>query len=227
MKIDPHVHTKGISLCSRVNFRDMINEKKTAGYDAVILTNHCQPWYYEKQNRIFWLQEFFKEYEQARNYGKSCDFKVFLGIEVSISDPHWSDFLLYGTSENFFYSQKSFFDMNQKELFDYCNLHGVLMVQAHPFRDGHSPCDPQFMHGVEINLRPQDYAKREAVEEFALKNDLFITSGSDYHSVVQDEFGGMIVPDSVCDSLQFANHIKNSGETVVFYNDSLKKYTKR
>ena len=226
MKIDPHVHTKGISLCSRVNYRDAIDEKKRAGYDALVLTNHCQPWYYQEHERLDWVQKFLTEYNQAKNYGRAQGLKVFLGVEVSVSVPHWCDFLLYGVNEDFFYSSRSLFDLSQSQLFEYCNLNGVVMVQAHPFREGHSPADPEFMHGVEINLRPLDFLKREMVEEFAKKHNLLITCGSDYHSVLQDEFGGMIIPDSITDSFEMAKFLLESNETTLFFENKVKIYRK-
>ena len=226
MKIDPHVHSKGISLCSATNYTDLINEKKSAGYDGIVLTNHCQPWYYEKSELKNWINRFLTEYNQAKTYGDLVGFKVFLGVEVSVGNPHWSDFLLYGCDEKFFLNAPSLYELTQEQLFEYCNQQGVLMVQAHPFREGHSPCEAKFMHGVEINLRPQDFLKREAVEDFAKQNNLFVTCGSDYHVITQTEFGGIIIPDTITNSKQLAEFMREKGETTLFFENEVKTYRK-
>ena len=36
MKVDAHIHSKGISKCSGVEYRDVIDEKKKLGYNAII-----------------------------------------------------------------------------------------------------------------------------------------------------------------------------------------------
>lgn len=227
MKIDPHVHSKGMSLCSHVGYKEIIDEKKKAGYNAVMLTNHCQPWYYEKGEQLLWTNKFLSEYWQAKEYGDACGIKVLLGIEVSVSVPHWSDFLLYGVNEGFLYRAKSLYELTQAELFDYCERNNVLMVQAHPFREEYAPAKPEYMHGFEINLRPSDFEKRKDVEEFALKHNLFVTCGSDYHSVSEKEFGGMILPDDVCSSEDMFKCITSSKSTTLFFEDEVKTYFKK
>ena len=227
MKIDPHVHTSGISLCSRINFSDMIDQKKLAGYDAVVLTNHCQPWYYQPQDHFDWISKFLNEYYGAKEYGKKKGIKVFLGVEISVAHPHWSDFLIYGTDESFFTQSPCFYNLTQEQLFKYCEEHGALMVQAHPFRDKHSPANPEYMHGVEINLRPQDFERRSLVQAFASEHNLLVTCGSDYHIESMKEFGGMIFPDEIQDSVQMAKHLIKTNESTLFFENEVVKYKKR
>ena len=227
MKIDPHVHTSGISLCSRINFSDMIDQKKLAGYDAVVLTNHCQPWYYQPQEHSGWIEKFLNEYYGAKEYGDKKGIKVFLGVEVSVAHPHWSDFLIYGTSEDFFTQSPCLYNLTQKELFDYCEKYGAIMVQAHPFREKHSPAHVECMHGVEINLRPQDFEKRSLVEDFANEHNLLVTCGSDYHSASMKEFGGMIIPDQTQNSVQMAKRLTETGESTLFFQNEVVNYKKR
>ena len=224
MKVDAHIHSKGISKCSGVEYRDVIDEKKKLGYNAIILTNHYQPWYFEEHNRIQWIDEFLAEYKRAYNYGRSVGIKVFLGVEVTITDPHYSDFLIYGCTEDFFYLSSSLCAMSQKQLFEYCNAHNCIMVQAHPFRNGHSPANPKYMHGVEMNFRPMDFEKRKLVEDYAKQHNLFITCGTDYHQTYQTEFGGMVLPDTISSSEEMVKHILKSGETTLFFFDETVTY---
>ena len=45
LKIDAHVHSKGISMCSHVSYQEIVEEKKKLGYDGIILTKpvHQRP----------------------------------------------------------------------------------------------------------------------------------------------------------------------------------------
>ena len=49
IKIDPHVHSKEVSMCSQVTVEEIIDAKIELGYEGAILTNHCQEWYYPKE----------------------------------------------------------------------------------------------------------------------------------------------------------------------------------
>lgn len=225
MKIDTHVHSMGISKCSKVTYQQLIDQKIKAGYNGVCLMNHCQPWYYERGNFSSWVKDFLYEYDQAYDYGKQLNFKVFLGIEVSVSIPEWADFLLFGVTKEFLINAPDLCRITQEELYNYCSQNGVLMVQAHPFRINHSPQDPAFMDGVEINCQPIDIDNKALVEEFAKNHKLLITAGTDYHAPYENDIGGIIVNSEISDSVQLANAIKQSKNTQIFIGDKLFEYS--
>ncbi|MBO4262661.1 MAG: PHP domain-containing protein [Clostridia bacterium] len=66
MFIDPHVHTKEISLCSQMTLAEMVDLKRSLGYDGVVLTNHCQPWYYEKPAYKSFIERFIAAYREGK-----------------------------------------------------------------------------------------------------------------------------------------------------------------
>ena len=167
MKIDTHVHSLGISKCSRVTYQEIAQNKLKAGYKGAVLTNHCQPWYYTQENYKEWIEEFITEFKNAYEYGKEVGFTFFLGIEISINDPRWADFLYLGVTEEFLRNAPDMCKASQSEIFKYCEKYGVLMIQAHPFRPNFEPLNPKFMHGVEINCSLSDIHNRWMVEEFA------------------------------------------------------------
>ena len=224
LKIDPHVHSSGISLCSRVDYKQIVDEMKKLGYDGVILTNHCQKWYYPPEEHASFIEKVIAEYRAAEKYAQTQDFQVWLGIEVTLHEPHYADWLLYGVTEEFLRRSPCLYQLKQKELFDFCSEWGVLMVQAHPFREGHSPCDPKYMHGVEINCNARDIDKVAMVEEFAAKHKLLITCGVDYHQTNQYYFGVMFVGEKCRSAVNFVHEIKSSGKTRVFLQKEEKEY---
>lgn len=224
LKIDTHVHSRGVSLCSEVSCKEIIDQKKARGYDGVILMNHCQSWYYPVGQHTEYIERLLAEYKDGAAYAAERDFRFWLGIEVSLNEPHYADYLLFGVTEAFLRNTPCLYALTQRELFALCEKNGVLMVQAHPFREGHSPCAPKYMHGVEINCNFRDIGNVEKVESFAAENGLMITCGVDYHHVAQDYFGGMLASEACNSSADFVREMREEGKTRVFLQEKTKEY---
>lgn len=227
MKIDTHVHSSGISKCSRISYEGITEEKLKAGYNGVVLMNHCQPWYYEPENFAEWIESFIAEFQNAYKYGKERGFTFFLGIEVSIKDPRWTDFLLFGVTEEFLRNAPDLCRINQQELYEYCQKYGVLMVQAHPQRETFEFLDPKYMDGVEVNCQPRDIFTRKTVEEFAKKHNLLITVGTDYHIPYDGDIGGIVIPDNIENSVELCNYLKQTNQIEAFIKDEAIIYYKK
>ncbi len=224
LRIDTHVHSSGISLCSQLDYKQIISEKKKMGYDGIILMNHCQKWYYPPEEHASFIERLIAEYRAAAEYAQTQDFQVWLGIEVTLHEPHYADWLLFGVTEAFLRSSSCLYQLKQKELFEYCNRCGILMVQAHAFREGHSPCNPEYMHGIEINCNERDIDNIAKVEAFAAEHKLMVTCGVDYHQVSHDYLGGMFVGEDCRSSVDFVREIKHNGKTRVFLQKEEKEY---
>ncbi|MBR2646005.1 MAG: hypothetical protein IKD47_00385 [Clostridia bacterium] len=222
LKIDPHTHSNGISRCSHVTCEQIIEQKQAAGYDGAVLTNHCQEWYYPPEEHKKYIRSVIEEYRRGKAYAKSRGFRLMLGLEVTLNEPHYADWLLYGVTEKFLRATPCLYQLTQKQLFELCEKHGVLLVQAHPYRQ--SPCAPEYMHGVEINCSPTDLDKVEQVEAFAKAHGLMITCGTDYHGAFNPYHGGMLVPASVKTATDFAAHLRAAAKTTVFMEEDEKTY---
>ena len=208
MIIDPHTHSNEISLCSRISLNDIVDVKKQAGYGGIVITNHCQPWYYVQNEHAEFMKKFVNVYKEGKKYADTVGFKVMLGIEVSINDPLYTDWLIYGLSEKDLLSSPCLYMLNQKELFEFCESCGAILVQAHPFRGEMRPLDPEYMRGVEVNCQPNDLKRKDDVIAFAKQNGLLLTSGVDYHGREMTMFCGMEVPDDTETSADFAKCLK-------------------
>ena len=217
LKIDAHVHSQGVSRCSRATCEQIIDEKIKLGYDGVILTNHCQAWYYTEDKHSEFIEQLIAEFQQGKLYADKKNFRFYLGIEVSLSEPHSADWLLYGVTEEFLRKSPCLYKLTQKELFEYCQRWGVVMVQAHPYRQ--APCEPKYMHGVEINCHPKDLDKVPLVEDFAMKNNLLVTCGTDYHGAGQTFHGGIYVPEDCETAADIAKWLRESGKVKVFFGE--------
>ena len=218
-KIDPHVHTSGISLCSRIDYRQAVDDKIAEGYGGMVLTNHCQRWYYDSSEHKDYCKRSVDEWQKAKEYAKGKDFLVLLGIEITVDEPY-NDYLVYGMDTDFFDDSPCFYTLSQKELFDYCNLKRALLVQAHPYRNS-GPAIPEYIHGTEINCTPGDFAVKDKVIELATKNGLMLFSGNDYHGTRRPVLGGMIIPESVTDERSFKNYLFGCDRTEICLGDEI------
>ncbi len=210
LKIDPHTHSKGISLCSIVDVKEIIDKRRTAGYDGIVLTNHCQPWYYPAEEHKNYVERVIEEYLRAKAYGEEVGVRVYLGLEVTTLQSRYADWLLYGVTEDFLRSTPCLYACTQQELFALCEEAGILMIQAHPYRGEKSPSDPRYMHGVEINCTDGDIQKKSLVEEFAAKNNLLVTCGTDFHGREGEVMGGIFLPSSCVTAVELAAHLRES-----------------
>ncbi|MCL2061485.1 MAG: hypothetical protein FWH03_02555 [Firmicutes bacterium] len=203
MKIETHCHTLGVSFCSQVAPEHLGYIYKRHGFRMVVLTNHLSrqalskcAFTYADQLKMF-INEFNIAKTAAQNYGV----KVLLGAEVAISSPlsPYTEFMLFGLTPEFLHNMPPLFDLRQRTLFKLCSDNGILMYQAHPlrFEHGHSPQDPEFMHGVEINCHPAFQTYFEQIVDFANRYNLGISCGSDMHHKSQAGHGGMFVDKSV------------------------------
>lgn len=217
LKIDPHVHSKGISGCSRVSCEEIVDEKMKLGYDGVVLTNHCQSWYYKTEEHTSFMKKMIAEFRRGKAYADQMGFRFYLGIEVSLNEPHYADWLLYGVTEEFLLRSPCLYALTQKQLFEYCKEWGVVMIQAHPYRQ--SPCEPKYMHGVEINCSDEDLNKVSLVEKIAKENDLLVLCGTDYHFTERTFRGGIYVPESCQTAVDFAQWLREEGRVKVFFEE--------
>ena len=163
------------------------------------------------------------EYERGVAYAQSKNFQLWLGIEVTIDDPHYSDWLLYGVTKEFLQQTPCLYNLTQEALFRLCEEHGVLMVQAHPFREeqGYDLADLKFMHGVEIyNSHRMFNPQFERITAIAEENDKIKTSGGDFHEAETYLMAGMIVPDEINDQFMLRDYLK-TGESIIFNSEKI------
>ena len=214
LKIDPHVHSNGVSRCSRLTCEEIIDSKQSRGYDGAVLTNHCQAWYYPAEEHKNFVERVIEEYARGKAYAREKGFRWYLGIEVSISEPHYADWLLYGVTEEFLRATPCLYLLTQKELFELCEEWGIVLIQAHPYRQ--TPCNSLYMHGVERNCAPSDLDKVSLVEGFAKEHGLLVTCGTDYHFTDNTYFGGILLPETCETAADMARYIRETGEVTVF-----------
>ncbi len=221
IKTDMHVHTSAISFCARADFQTVVESKIAAGYGGMVITNHCQSWYYPPNENASFMKRVVEEYRNAKSYGERRGFRVFLGIEVTVNDPFYSDWLLYGVTEPFLLNAPCLYQLSQKELYLLCEKHGVVLVQAHPYRSNTGYCDDmrpaelKYLHGLEINCSKGDLERKDEVITLACKEKKLVTCGTDYHGLPKF-CGGMLLPQRVRTNEELGKYLKTTAHTHLF-----------
>ena len=79
--------------------------------------------------------------------------------------------------------------MTLEEFHAHAKAHGVTIVQAHPYRDGHNVPHPEIADGFEvINSNPRHENYDDKIMELAKKHGKLMSAGSDAHR--DEDIGG-------------------------------------
>ena len=185
MKIDLHVHTSEISGCAHLTGEETVRLYAEAGYDAIVITNHYVS--YNKNRFDAAGLDFFKEYAKAfhlaEDAGKKYGLKVFCGYELRF-DRNENDYLVYGLDlETAAKEGERFFKMGPREFSEYAKEHGILFYQAHPFRNGMTVTNPNYLFGIEVrNGNPRHDSRNDIAAAWANRfPHLKKIGGSDFH----------------------------------------------
>lgn len=200
MLIDLHAHTSGISRCCKIPYDQVLQQTLEYGMDGIILTNHYQKNYIKDGNAAAFVEDYIAEYEITKKYGDEIGCKVFFGIEVTMERYPKVHMLIYGLGPDFLRAHTDIFDHTQSELYDLVKACGGLLIQAHPFRNGTTVLDTDFMDGIEINCHPL-YKESHSAElmHIAEEKHLMLTCGGDFHADTYHPTCGMYLPEDTKD----------------------------
>ena len=147
-------------------------------------------------------------------YKALCDaaegrLNIILGMELRF-DKDNNDYLVYGITEEFLRQTGDLMKMNLKTLKPIFEENGILVFQAHPFRNGMQIVKPELLDGVEIFNGHMDHDSRNTIaqiwaEKFGFKR----TAGSDYHYSSQVPNAGMLTDVEVKDVATLVEILKN------------------
>ena len=206
---DMHVHTSGISRCSRVEPKELVRRCKLTGLDGIVLTNHFAI-NHVKGDPLAWRRQYEEEYYLTKEEGEKQGLSVLFGIEVTPLSEGGRDYLIYGVTPAFLYKEKMLYEYTQAELYALAHSENALLFQAHPYRNGKTPKEPDYLDGVEINCHPLYLDnQKETVTAYAKENGLMLSCGSDYHADVYKAHCGVYFPISVHTEAELADAFRN------------------
>lgn len=194
---DTHVHTDEVSRCAQMPAADVVRHYADAGYDGLIVTDHLSRHTFAHMENADWnakIDHFLTGYHLALAQSKQyTDFTVLLGAEVRLDCDADNDYLLYGVSEAFLRSAPDILQMSFESMASLVREHGLLLVQAHPFRECMQIADWRLLDGVEVfNGNPSHESNNPIADAWAERHGLLKTSGSDFHGLWAKKVGGIV-----------------------------------
>ncbi len=220
MLIDLHAHTSGISKCCRYSAPKILESAHELGIDGIVLTNHYQKSYIDDEKVSSFVDKYIEEFYYTQKLGEQLGVKVFWGIEVTMELYPNVHMLIYGVNTDFLKSNPLVFDYTQQELYAKVKDNNGVVIQAHPFRNGTTVLDTEFLDGIEINCHPlykNSYSKE--IFKIAKENGLTVTCGGDYHGDTYRPECGMYLPDDITDSCKLGEYIGNAKKVSLYINE--------
>lgn len=206
-KTETHLHTLEISNCAHIRAIDMVKKYYSAGYKTLIISDHLTKRYTDSLGDIPWndkMTVFYSGYYKAKEEAKKYGMNVLPGAEVCFNGVD-GDYLAFGLTKEIAEILPDLCEMSIEEFYEKTRKYGILLVQAHPYRDGVSKPTDSVVDGVEIyNSNPRHDDHNDMAEKFAKENGLLVTSGSDAH---RDE-------DVACSGIETEVEIKTNNEFI-------------
>ncbi len=196
-KYELHAHTSDCDKCALLSGKELVRAYHDAGYDGMVITDHYFSlffsWFGDELKGLSHdkvIERYLKGYYSAINEAEKYGFTVLCGAEVRLGDSI-NDYLVYGLDEQDLYSLPLLCECKDLSDLRSCLPQKALIVQAHPFRNGMTLCDPDLLFGYETFNNGTDGYRNALAYDFAEHYGKHMTSGSDCHSSEAVAKGGI------------------------------------
>lgn len=202
-KTELHAHTSEVSRCAQICGEELVNLYEKAGYSTVVITDHMSKRTFPVVKKWKW-NEYVNDYLIGYNAAKKAAqgrLNIILGMEISFYEND-NDYLVYGVDEKFLRRHPNMLEMGIRKFSDIAKRSGLLVVQAHPFRDHMTVIKPGIVEGIEVfNAHPGHDSRNDIARMWAEKYGYKIkTSGSDFHEIHHGARGGIITDFEIKDN---------------------------
>ncbi len=197
-KTELHAHTCQTSNCAKASAEELVEAYIREGYRTVVITDHLSTHTYFKYDydNMSWdekIDVFLLGYKAALKAANGR-INVLLGMELRFDIPEINnDYLVFGIDESFLRSNGNLINMNIKSFSKLAREKGLMVFQAHPFRDEMTIISPEHLDGIEVhNGCIRHNSNNDIAEIWADKYKMKKTSGSDFHRIGDEAYGGII-----------------------------------
>ena len=212
-KTELHAHTKPISSCSEIPPEELVELYHNLGYESVAITNHFEYNVYGKKedenelkNKIkTYIDGYYKVVEEGAKLGLN----VILGAELRFME-NSNDYLIYGIEPEELYEIANLLEIGIDAFYKKYKNDKNIIIQAHPFRDGMQPVNPESLDGIEVfNVHPGHNSRIGFAAKLAKEHNKIITCGTDYHHHGHEGLCGILTKEPITDSIRLAEILKN------------------
>ena len=204
---ETHLHTSETSSCGKVSADDLVDIYKKGGYSGIVVTDHFTSNSFDIADWPAKIDLYLKGYRAAKAH-EDENFKVLLGMELRFAE-NSNDYLLYGITEDFLYHTPDFNKLDLPSFRAIAQEHGVLIIQAHPFRNRITIVDPKQLDGIEIYNGNRRHENRNSIAKmWSQLHRLRQLSGSDFHQLMDSCLGGIFTETPIADEKELAETIR-------------------
>lgn len=218
-KTELHCHSGNISKCATISDSEIVDNYIKKGYSTIVLTNHYSCHTFEDMPDASWKEKNDYFIDGYKSLVKEADgrINIILGMEYRNNYTE-NDYLVYGITEDFIqkYScnnSNNFLDMHLKQFVGLAHENGILVFQAHPFRNGMTVINPSFIDGVEIlNGHEGHDSRNDIASMWAKKYNLLTSGGSDCHYAGAEGKVALITENEITNADELVSVLKTNVE---------------
>lgn len=221
-KTEMHCHTSQVSCCAHLSADRQIKEYIKLGFDTVVITDHFSPDTYEHfhWSEMDWqqcIEHYLSGYTAAKSEAGD-KIQVLLGMELRCRQ-NSNDYLVYGVTKEFLlkYNNDSFnlIDSDIGTISKIVRDNGLMIFQAHPFRNNMTVTDPSLLDGIEVyNGCVRHRSRNDICDMWADKYHLLKTAGSDAHQNGDWGRGGILTDIKITTNKQLLEELKKQPELI-------------
>ena len=217
-KTETHLHTAEVSLCGKKRAAEMVHAYLAAGYSTIFISDHFQKNTLDDLGDISWEEKisiFLHGYFRAKKAGDEAGLIVLPAMEVCFTDAP-NHYLVYGITREILCAYPELHTYGIERFSQVAKKHGLFVIQAHPYRDGHCFPTPQYADGFEVynsNPRHEDFSEKS--EAVAREYGLAMTGGSDAHRDEDVAGTGIETEERIETSEQFIRALKEGKTSVI------------
>ena len=233
-KTELHCHTGDVSNCGKETAEYIVSRYIEAGYTSLVVANHMSPFTFIGSRNKY--PEFLAKNGTSDSWQSKVDFfmtgyenlvkaadgrlNIILGMEFrDFNSSLANDYLVYGVTEEWLRKSENIPKMNIKAMSEYVHESGMLIYQAHPFRNDMTIINPKYLDGIEVfNGHNTHHSRNKVASLWADIHGLKRTSGTDFHEKSHICCGGIITNEPIKTTQQLIDTLRSeSYELLVDY----------
>lgn len=181
-----HAHTMETSCCAEERAETLVQDCLLHGYRTLVVTDHYSHTTFEALDGRAHREKidvFLCGYRAAKKAAAQTPLTVLPGMELRFTAPgNSNDYLVYGLTEEWLYATEGLLEKSLPQFIPLARAAGLLVYQAHPFRNGMRIVDPGLLDGFEVYNACVRHASRNGIaQQWAQRHGKPGISGSDYH----------------------------------------------
>ena len=227
-KTELHCHSGVVSACGHLSPERIVERYVEQGYTTLVITDHMSRATFGMGNyagKDDWDKKvdfFMSSYNMLQKVAAGR-LNILLGMEARLDKHDATDYLVYGVPADCLRANTGLLSYHLKDFSKAVRGAGMLLVQAHPFRDNMVVTPPRYLDGVEVyngHVRQTSVFRNELAALWATHYDLIPTSGSDLHEECMTITGGIETDEPITTNEQLLSVLRSRNYRIL-RNDAL------